>query len=118
MANATTLPNSILESLSRCEHERAQSAERRGREQILAPGDKIRFTGRFLKQTGQFTGGAARETYVVRECGCPMCAERRWVCTTERRPDNDDPTIGHVGYLHIARANVHKVGVLDHRNDP
>lgn len=114
----TQLPDHMLEQLSRIEHERAESAAKRGQTQRLEPGDRIRFTGRFLKQTGQFTGSAGRETYVVRACDCKQCRDRVWVCTTERRPDNDDPSIGHIAYLHIARVNVHKVGVADHRNDP
>lgn len=38
------------------------------------PGDRVKLTGTFLRNTGQVVGGEGRKVWTVVECGCGLCA--------------------------------------------
>lgn len=88
----------------------------------VKPGDKIRLTGKFLKNTGQRTGREGRKSWIVVACDCDLCATGGFVYTDEL---SEHGTPGSPYYdaemrpnRHIAKANVFKVGTADVRNDP
>ena len=80
------------------------------------PGDTVRFTGDFLRNTGQIVGSAGLDRWVVRECHCALCGnDGRFICTNEPHHCQEDPT----GYedlapedrpkwKHLAAGNVEK----------
>jgi hypothetical protein len=82
------------------------------------PGARVRLTGAFLRSTGQIAGGEGQKVWTVRECGCRLCANGRFVLTDEISGSYDytpeeiaaDP---HLRYRHINAANVVRVGVPD-----
>lgn len=78
------------------------------------PGDRVRFHGLFLKNTGQMTGEAGRKVWMVEHCACPPCAEGRWVAVNEIHDDGR----GNTSLRHIAAGNLGIVGRLDIRDSP
>ena len=36
-------------------------------------GSKVRFTGKFLRSTGQYTGSEGKARFIVQECDCGLC---------------------------------------------
>jgi hypothetical protein len=81
------------------------------------PGDKVRLTGKFLRNTGQYTGPDAHGKWtVVEHQGCEMCASGDFVAVNEKRepyPD-EDPNIPR--WRHINTGNLILVGKPDYSN--
>jgi len=46
-------------------------------------GSKVKLTGKFLRSTGQVTGHAGMDRWIVQACECRNCKEGTWVCTNE-----------------------------------
>lgn len=55
----------------------------------LTPGDRVRLTGDFLRNTGQQAGGEGLSRWIVQLCKCPLCKTGQYVATNER--SHDDP---------------------------
>jgi hypothetical protein len=67
----------------------------------IGPGDVIRFTGKFLRSTGQYTGSAALDRWIVQACACSLCQCGDFVAT-------DEPFMYGDGMRHIARPNIER----------
>lgn len=67
----------------------------------FAVGDRVRFTGAFLRCTGQYMGDEPRKVFVVQACPCTMCEGGGFVATDETSYDGD-------GQRHIAVSNLEK----------
>lgn len=90
----------------------------------MTPGTKVRFTGRFLRNTGQFAGGEGARTWTIVECACALCevvgyADLYYVAVDQPHIAQIDPT----GYedvpsaerpkwRHINAANLEVAGKL------
>ena len=55
----------------------------------MKPGDKVKLTGQFLRNTGQVVGGEAFRQWTVVECECPICEDGTCVALDE--PSHYDP---------------------------
>lgn len=76
-------------------------------------GDKVRFKGSYLRDTGQVTGGEGHKRFIVNACACQMCKAGEWVAT-------HDPIAGafftpeeiaaepHLAFRHINAGNLEK----------
>lgn len=89
-------------------------------------GTRIRLTGKFLRSTGQMTGGEGQSIWVVRECTCGLC-KRDFVCTDQERTPgelallyspNELREFPHLRWRHINLNNVCAVGEITVRNCP
>lgn len=60
-------------------------------------GDKVRLTGKHLRNTGQYTGSAGMDRWIVQACQCLLCATGRFVRTNEK-----SATFSHEMYADIA----------------
>jgi hypothetical protein len=49
----------------------------------FAPGMKVRFTAKFLRNTGSYTGSAGLDRWVVQPCDCSLCGTGDFVATDE-----------------------------------
>lgn len=49
----------------------------KGKPKHFEPGDRVRLTGVFLKNTGQRAGGEEQSRWTVRACDCGLCASGR-----------------------------------------
>ena len=95
--------------LSAAEH-RAYQARARTRQKTStahatkkpSPGSTVRLTSNFLRSTGQHTGSAPRDKWVVQSCNCGLCRNGKFIATNERNVDDDDQR-------HINIANVELV---------
>lgn len=67
----------------------------------MKPGDKIRLTAKHLRSTGQVTGHAGLDRWIVVDCSCGLCSRGQFVAVNEPNLDNDGPR-------HFARGNVQK----------
>jgi hypothetical protein len=84
----------------------------------LTPGTRVRFTGRYLKSTGQTTGPEGREIFTVISCPCARCADPTmggWVAVDRKVAASywTPEEIAAAPYLlhrHIAAANLQPVG--------
>jgi len=54
------------------------------------PGTRVRFTGKFLRNTGQYTGQDTRSRWTVVPCECGLCKLGNFLATDE--PSYDDPS--------------------------
>jgi len=68
----------------------------------LTPGERVRLTGDFLRNTGQQAGGEGFSVWTVRPCPCPLCKTGRFVATNERSYDDPDHP------RHIAAGNLER----------
>ena len=102
----------------------------------LFVGDLIRFTGVFLKNTGQHTGPAGGQVFEVVPCTgfgddgslpCGPCREGRWVRVRDRSAGRHCRSSAHAIEVparpdaetrHIAVANVCRCEAIDPRNCP
>lgn len=102
---------------------RASSAQPRYDQRML-PGTRVRYSGKWLANTGQRSGPAGQKRFWVCACRCACCASGRFVCTTELSPTADSYTPEELAadpaprYLHIARENLVIVGKPSVRDDP
>lgn len=49
----------------------------------FAVGTRVKLTGKFLRNTGQVTGSAGMDRWIVQACICRNCKAGNWVCTNE-----------------------------------
>lgn len=68
----------------------------------FAPGDRVRFKAKFLRNTGQISGDEAHRKWTVMEHDCPQCKEGVWVMVDQKTGDPETP------YRHIASANLER----------
>lgn len=47
------------------------------------PGDRVRGTGEFLRNTGQVVGGEGQSRWTVQACCCGLCESGRFVAVDE-----------------------------------
>lgn len=75
-------------------------------------GTKVRFTGVFLKSTGQIAGEEGQKWFTVMECACSLCTTGDYLAV-------DEPNVfDEIKYRHIAVTNLYRMGELTVRNDP
>jgi hypothetical protein len=71
----------------------------------FAPGDRVRLTGEFLRNTGQIAGGEGQSRWtVLAHDGCRLCSDGQFVQVDQR--SEDDPERWrhiHAGNLERAR---------------
>ena len=71
---------------------------------ILKPGDKVRHTGEFLRNTGQFTGSAGLDRWTVEEHrDCKLCASGRYVAVLEPSEDYTNDELRHIAAANLER---------------
>lgn len=71
---------------------------------VYNPGDRVRYSARFV----QGAGGGVTELvaeWVIQECSCELCALGEHVCTTEW-------SAGYDTWRHLHRANIRHKGML------
>lgn len=66
-----------------------------------APGTKVRFTGKYLRNTGQQVGSEGLSRWIVEECNCDLCNLGRHIATNEKNFDDD-------GQRHMAFFNMER----------
>ena len=74
---------------------------------ILKPGDRVRLTGEFLRDTGQYAGPEGLARWKVMGCDCGMCVhgwshQHQFVAVNEPHQDNSKR------WRHIATLNLEK----------
>lgn len=75
------------------------------------PGSKVRFTGEFLKNTGQQAGGEGGKVFTVKPCpGCNLCSSGRFLSVLDPEYPGDT--------RHVAVGNICGEHELTIRNDP
>jgi hypothetical protein len=97
----------------------------------MFPGTTVAYTGKFLRSTGQMTGSAGLDKFVVQECRCLHCKAKTHVAVNQLDPWTNPHEPGYdaefaqalkaeVGntWLHINTGNLYVVGQLDPRNSP
>ena len=67
-------------------------------------GDRVRLTGRFLRDTGQMVGGEGRSRWTVIPCSCGLCART----TKPFYVAVDAPNCDDDGFRHINAGNLQK----------
>jgi hypothetical protein len=65
------------------------------------PGTRVRLTGKYLRNTGQYTGSEGQSRWIVQACDCSLCKGGAHVAT-------DEPGIYEGTQRHIALANLRK----------
>ena len=88
----------------------------------LAPGDRVRLTGRFLVFTAQRSGAEGAKVWTVRECACSLCAAGAHVSVDEPSTyggytAEEIAAEPGLAWRHVARANLARGGVPDPRNE-
>lgn len=89
----------------------------KGKPKHFEPGDRVRLTGVFLKNTGQRAGGEEQSRWTVRACDCGLCASGRYSAVDQQysplsvswTPEElaADPRLQ---WRHILNANLEQVG--------
>lgn len=83
------------------------------------PGTKVRFTGTYLRNTGQLTGDEGQRRWIVQKCECSFCKGGQHVCTDEKHGDDymqrfysaeEIATLPHLRFRHIGIAGLEIVG--------
>lgn len=80
---------------------------------MMSPGVRVKYTAKFIRNTGQTGSSACRQVFTIRPCGCRNCTAGIWVCTTQMAmwpdgmysPEEIDANPGYE-YLHIDRTNL------------
>jgi hypothetical protein len=96
---------------------------------VMTPGVRVQLTGKFLRSTGQVTGGEGHKKWTVQACTCRMCVSGRFVAVDQVKPECDpkspdyDPQFiadlhaeGGSDWRHINKENLYVIGQSDHRN--
>lgn len=76
------------------------------------PGDRLKLTGDFLRNTGQLAGGEGQTVFTVVPCGCVLCQGQGTYVAVDQPSqfaDDDSPR-------HVLAANLYKVGTRHARN--
>lgn len=97
----------------------------------MTPGTTVAYTGKFLRDSGQMTGSAGLDRFIVQECSCGMCklkarvaVNQHAIWTDPNEPDYDPEYARELTaeqgntWRHIATGALYVVGQLDHRNVP
>jgi len=64
------------------------------------PGTRVRFTGEFLRNTGQTAGGEGQSRWTTQPCTCGLCRDGRFVAVDQ--PSTDDPSRArHINALNL-----------------
>jgi len=90
----------------------------------MTPGTVVRYSGKWLVNTGQRRGSAGRMRFMVQGCSCTQCNTGKWVCTDTENPSLDLYSAEELAsdsslqWLHIARENLVIVGKPSRRDDP
>lgn len=93
----------------------------------LFVGDIVKYTGVFLKNTGQGVGLAGGQMFEVVPCDCGPCADGRWVNVRDRSAGRhclssthaiEVPARADAPTHHIAVANLCRSEAIDLRNCP
>jgi hypothetical protein len=79
----------------------------RGLQTRPAIGTRVRFTGYFLKCTGQVSGPEGLARFTIVACTCGLCASDRFVAVDEPAFDPDPDQSPH---RHIALGNLQIIG--------
>ena len=77
----------------------------------IGAGDKLKFTGRFLKNTGQIVGGEGHTVFTVVEHDCRMCKSGLFVAV-DQASTQEDENGNSIGPRHILASNLYRVGTL------
>lgn len=68
------------------------------------PGTRVRFTGVFLRSTGQIVGGEGLSRWTVTPCTCATCARDGSRIVAVDEPSCCDPTRArHMAYANLER---------------
>jgi hypothetical protein len=76
------------------------------------PGEKVKFTGKFLACTGQQTGDEGAKVFTVQECSCTLCKSGKFVQVNEKAAElgffaaEELEAMPHLRWRHIAIANL------------
>jgi len=78
----------------------------------ITVGSKIKLTEKFLRSTGQLTGSAGMDCWIVQSCLCKQCIKGDWVCTNERALTDmytaaELEAEPYLAFRHIALVNLH-----------
>ncbi len=71
------------------------------------PGTRVRFTGDYLRNTGQAIGGEGQSRWVVQACDCGLCGNGRHILTDqptmmeERIADPDTSEFRHIAFANL-----------------
>jgi ATP-dependent phosphoenolpyruvate carboxykinase len=97
--------------------------------QDMSPGTTVAYTGKFLRDSGQMTGSAGLDKFIVQECHCKHCFAKTRVAVNKPSVWTDPEEPGYdaqyarelkaeVGntWMHIATSALYVVGQLDSRN--
>jgi hypothetical protein len=92
-------------------------------DRAMVPGTRVRFSGKFLANTGQRKGGEGGKCWTVQACDCALCASGDFVCTDElglvdlytAAEISAQPSLV---WRHIAKGNLSIIGKPTHRDDP
>jgi hypothetical protein len=95
----------------------------------LQVGDRVKLTGEFLRNTGQYVGSEGLSEWVITECHCDLCDTDRFVATNQNANTFElihraalDKAIRESGsgreslMRHFHAGNLYRVGTLDSRN--
>jgi len=86
----------------------------------MSPGTKVRLSGKFLRSTGQISGGEGSKVWTVLDAPCSdrlVAVDEERACPEDFTPEEyaADPSLK---WRRIAKANLTVVGQLDSRDDP
>lgn len=66
------------------------------------PGTRVRFTGEFLRNSGQIKGGEGQSRWTVVECTCGLCMVGTYVAVNQ--PSHDDPSQQrHINFFNLEK---------------
>lgn len=87
----------------------------------VVPGDKVKLTGVYLRNTGQIAGGEGRKTWRVVACTCDLCARGGFAAVDEPPLDygqwDDLPEAERPKHRHINLGNLQRVGAPPRAKD-
>ena len=76
----------------------------------LQVGDRVKFTGQFLRNTGQFYGSEGMSEWVVAKCDCDLCSTGRFVATNQNADTFEPLRIGQESPMrHINAGNLRRI---------
>ena len=80
---------------------------------IFPAGTKVRLTSRFLRSTGQYTGGDANGKWLIVSCSCALCGSGNYYAVNEPALDrgrrDDTPEEERPAWRHFASVNLEEV---------
>ncbi len=88
---------------------------------MFSVGTKVRLTGKFLRSTGQYTGGDANGKWLIVACDCALCKGGEHCAVNEPALDygqwDDIPKEERPRWRHFAAANLEAVGRFSKARD-